>query len=312
MRQILSVVALSTLVAACGGGSVASNPTVNTNPNAPQPGEKLGQFTANRTINLSAATLRGTVKSDADENITYNNISSSQEGFGTNTQLNYDAATGRYGLKINQGGINRTLAPVALALSQNRDAYEFSNGSETSPEGLSVYAWQQGALNLSYVTYGAWARGERNNNSGQVELAYAAGGVATAPGDMPKTGKITYASAFEGAILTSSDYGGIVGNGKIEADFATGKVEGSFTGSQGLGTGNGAFNFTSSASIASGANSYAGSANGSAGSFAAGMTGSLSGGFFGPGAVETGGTFRLQGNGATAVGAFVGSQQQPR
>jgi hypothetical protein len=305
MRQYILVSGLCAVLAACGsGGSGGGNPTVNTNPNAPLPTEKLGQFAANRTINFSAATIRGDVNSDGK----ITGVSSSQEGFGTNAQLNYDAVSGKYGLKINQGGISRTLDPQTLNL--NGSTYSYTNGSQSAPEALVLYAWRQTPLNLSYVTYGAWVKAETSGNSAKLEFAYGAGGVATEPGDMPKTGTVTYNSIFEATLIASDDYGAAEGTGTVRADFATGKVESTFTGNASFEEGNpGTFGFTSSASIATGANNYSGTATGAANGLGSGLSGTLSGGFFGPGAAETGGSFRLEGNNLRAVGAFVGSKQ---
>jgi hypothetical protein len=300
MRQYLLVSGFCAVLAACGSGG-GGNPAVNTNPNAPQPTEKLGQFAANRTINLSAATLKGGGNTNS-----INDVKSSQEGFGTNVQLNYDAASNKYGLKIKQGGIDRTLAPVALSF--NGANYIYSNETGSTTETLALVGWGVAPLNLSYVTYGIWGRVEDNDNSGSAEFAVAAGGVATTPADMPKTGSITYSAGYAGVILRVDTYNIFGGSGTVTADFATGKVESSFSGTSDFASNN--FNFTSSASIASGANSYSGTATGAAGSLASGMTGTLSGGFFGPGAVETGGSFRLEGNDQKAVGAFVGSKIQ--
>lgn len=309
MRQLVLLSGFCAVLAACGSSSgigISGNPTINTNPNSPQPTEKLGQFTANRTLNLSAATLRGNVSADSQ----FSGVSSSQEGFGTNVQLDYDAVSGKYGLKINQGGISRTLAPVTLSLSGPN--YTYSNESGSTTETLSLVGWGQAPLNLSYVTFGAWGRAEANGNTGRLEFAVAAGGVATTPADMPKTGSVTYTAQYGGTILAAGDYGNIGGTGTVNADFATGKVESNFNGNAAFAVNrnSGAFNFTSSASIASGGNSYSGTATGTPTSLASGMSGTLSGGFFGPGAVETGGSFKLEGNNLKAIGAFVGSKRQ--
>ncbi len=308
MRHYILTSALCATLAACGSGS-SSNVDVATNPNAPLATEKLGQFAANRTIYASAATVRGSVDSNGNLKID----STSQDGFGTGAQLDFNKANNSYTLKLNQGGINRTAGPLVASLANtSRDGfyYEYSNSSSnTTEESLVIFRWDNPQVNYSYTTFGVWGRSETSGNSGKFEIAIVAGGVPTPAADMPKTGTITYQGFFTGALVNATDSGSFGGSSTIVADFAKGTVGGTFTGQQGLVAGNQNFNFTSDAKIASGGSVYSGAVTGGAGTVAAGMTGTLNGGFFGPAAAETAGTFSLRGNGLTAGGAFAGKPQ---
>jgi C-lobe and N-lobe beta barrels of Tf-binding protein B len=310
MRHCILTTVFCATLAACGSGSSGSSTVdVASNPNAPLVTEKLGQFAANRTIYASAGTVRGSV----DSNGTIKIDATSQDGFGSNVQLNFDKASNSYTLKLNQGGINRTTGPlVASASNTDRDGvfYQYSKGSsDTTEETLSILRWDNTQVNYSYTTLGIWGRTETSGNSAKFEAAYFTGGVPTTATDMPKTGTITYQGLFVGALTNNVDSDGFGGQAVISADFAKGTVGGVFTGTQQLIAANRNFNFTSDARIATGGSVYSGTVTGSTGTAAAGMAGTLNGGFFGPAAAETSGTFTMQGNGLTVGGAFVGKPQ---
>jgi hypothetical protein len=133
------------------------------------------------------------------------------------------------------------------------------------------------------------------------EAAAFAGGVATASGDMPASGSATYSGA---AIAMETDGASkaldlMTGQFVAKADFTANTISGHTdldSANTGLAWG----------SIDTGTMSFGDGAafSGSQATSSRGHTGQANGEFFGPGAAEVGGVFKLQSEGSVVTGGF--------
>jgi len=178
-------------------------------------------------------------------------------------------------------------------------------------------------VGLKYADFGIWNISPTGNNAGsQTPLYVGAGGGAKAghgeTSTMPTTGSATYTGGAAGYVVKGGTGGEFYGTSSLTANFATGggTVTGSisninvysFNNNALMGTMN---SISISATISGAGNSaaeYSGTTSAQAGAGTAfditGATGSIKGGFYGPSAQETAGTFQMSGGGAQIVGSF--------
>ena len=210
-----------------------------------------------------------------------------------------------------------TLAGVKMTTG-SPTTLKSSSCTKTSCDSLILMSPVQG---LKYSEYGAWTR-VAGTNTGIMELA--TGTPATA---LPTKGTVNYTGGARGDVYTTntkSDLISFSGVLKLTANFTSSTILGGIskistidTVTKAAGTMND-ISFSQGSIMGSsliGAGTYKGTAfavgsGPSAGANIAGATGAFSGGFYGPSAAETTGTFSLSGtkNGVVVIGSFGGKR----
>jgi hypothetical protein len=276
MRK-LSLVALAALLVSCGGGGGTNPSPAVSNPNSgvpltvPPPG----------TVPVSSAAMTfNSVTGGASSAIADANDGSSatitKDDVGNVTSLT---------LNISTGGItkNMTLVPNGQVQSIGTDQTAFAVA---------------GSLNFS--AFGAW--GSSEDTAGNFKFGGFAGGQATPVANMPRSGSAIYNGNMLGVATNGTNAFTVAGNAQISADFGAQTVGTNFfniTQQQvGTNTVTPVVGFSGTSQLTG--NIYAGplvSANGL-------QTGDVRGQFYGPGAQETAGVWRITGQGTTAVGSF--------
>lgn len=305
MLHMRTILLLScTLLTACGGGSGGQSaapalpppPPTNSSLANLQYSETFNTASASQAITLNGANMVGSV-------------TSAQGGMGPSVQLEYDASARSYFLKVNQGSLvaNELFSATQGSLSPAGNLTTYDKAGS-----FLVLTNANAVTGLSYASLGGWAK--VTPSTSRIETAYFAFGVQTPASSMPRTGSASYDVTITGMLADDIEPNTMDGSGVINANFASGAVQGTFSMvATGLMTeAEVPFDFTATASIGANSNRFSGSATGTSTSYAAGMTGNWAGAFFGPNAAEVGGSFRLTGSdGFNAVGAFVGRPATP-
>jgi len=164
--------------------------------------------------------------------------------------------------------------------------------------GAFISALINPTTTLSYTAYGAWAsQNGVTMTAGAISL-----GVPTAV--MPVAGTATYNGTTLGVMTNASGGLAVWGGIQLVANFGTGSVATTISNLQtqvidtsATGT---LSNMTGTATIAG--NQYSGTLSGG------GLSGTQVGSFYGPGAAETGGTWKVAGGGVTVIGSYGAKQ----
>ena len=210
----------------------------------------------------------------------------------------------------------------ALSVSHSTVSFSDTFGATDKIDGSSdatftVYAKSAGekafvllkpndpTLGLSYVTLGNWT--SLDSDASSVANGYLVFGIRAPLDSVPTTGSATYNGQTVGTLVDASGViYSIAGGGVLTANFGAGTVAGNFTGMAKIDLLTNAAtpwrDFTTASTI--GGNQFGGTAATKDGK----LTGTNEGGFYGPGAAEIGGVYRLTGSGEQAVGAFVGKK----
>jgi hypothetical protein len=215
-------------------------------------------------------------------------------------------------------------APDNTAVFDPKDA----DGSDAS--GLTYYKktalnrtdvlalYEQAAapsnIQLTYISYGLWTTELDSGPAGRfLEARSFTGGTLTPIGDMPRSGLATYAGIVDGFFGTGASLLRLGGSGNMNVDFGTGQIASmlTLTGNSDLRNKTGSNvdlgSVVGIGSMSGAGNQYSGSYTGRGA--IVGTDGSFIGGFYGPGAAETGHSFRLTGPNSTVVtGVFVGKK----
>ena len=160
-------------------------------------------------------------------------------------------------------------------------------------------------MDLNYVSFGNWIDVTGNNNDFATGVSVF--GIRTETNDVPGSGQATYSGETVGTMVNSSGtIYTVAGYADLTANFGAGTVDGNFTQMGALDVLTQSISpwrdFTTTGNI--NGNTFSGTANTNDGV----LSGTSSGAFFGPGAAEIGGVWRMIGGGEQAVGAFVGSK----
>jgi len=262
---------------------------------------------------LAAAPASAVTYSAIQSTIKYTKESTTKaSGFGNyaraTSSVKFDPATGTYTVR-DTGNISLTSAfgpsnnPVT---SGAFTTYSKAAGTET----LRLYQSGQPTqgVTLTYTGFGQWRRtAPATLTPGtNVNDTYFVYGTKTAPSEIT-SGNATYTTAADGTFVNRNGVYAVTGNGTFNANFGARTVGYSST-LAGSREGDGAAlafgTLTGTGTIATAASSFqgAGAFNGS------GYRMDVNGYFFGPGATEVGGVFRLYGNGGNGQGALVGKQ----
>lgn len=240
--------------------------------------------------------------------VKYSTTSTGASGFGNyaraTSKVVYDPAAGTYVLR-DTGSLTTkaTFGPSNLVSSSgNFSTY----GTATN----SFRRLNQSASNtlivLSYVDYGQWRRTSTANGTTSVNDTYVVFGSKTPPANIPRTGSATYSTVLDGTFVDKTGAYAVAGDGSLTANFAGGTIiyDATATGTKEVGSGSinfGTMTGTGSISFRSGM------FNGKGVTDAEGYKLDVQGNFYGPGAEEVGGLFRLTGHGGQGQGAIVGN-----
>ena len=161
----------------------------------------------------------------------------------------------------------------------------------TGPEDLAA---------LQFIGWGEWSVGP--DDPIEPPTSFLVGRLTPAHA-IPTSGRGTYVGPVRGAARTEGKTVPVSGTTRLEADFATGSIRGSFSELRRGDTGG---RFAAGTNVqmrwARGANDIRGNLSGLGG------TGGISGSFYGPAAEEIGGTWRLQTGRGPAAGVFGGAR----
>ena len=301
---LVTVAALSFLVAACGEGSVTSTPTPTPTPTPPPPTYlKLSELSGDRTFQTAG------VKYDVGSTGTSN---ASSLTFGNGVQVAYTAASDSYTLSI-PGATTTTFQPSEVQLPQqapNVVQYLKRNGSGAVTDVLTLIAPSSGGVALNYTLVGTWGT---NLNTATPTYRIGIGGIPTLASDMPKTGSASYTVGAGGSANNNGTNYTLSPNSTaaFSANFAAGTVGtvlnlSGVTNPTAAPVSFGAFNGTGT--ISSTGPGFNGTFTGTAFNSSA-INGVFSGAFFGPQALEMGYAYALSAGGFNAVGAVTGIKQ---
>lgn len=227
------------------------------------------------------------------------------------SKIVYDSATGTYTIR-DTGSLTTTstFGPANIDAGASSTAFTvYKKGTNETFRRYNQGATTQG-IALTYVDYGHWRRtGAPAYGTGTgVNDTYLVWGTKTASADIPRTGGATYNTALDGTFVNKTGAYAVTGTGTMSADFAAGTIGYSSTATGTKEVGGTLLSFgtmtgTGSIAFASSGFNGTGTTNGS------GYKMDVNGNFYGPGAAEVGGVFRItgpsQGNG---TGVIVGDR----
>jgi hypothetical protein len=299
--RILTVIALSGLLAACagggGGGSSGSNGNVTTTASgfsgqSTWTSNGSGTVTSIGTWNQATSGLTYTETVNASNIVQSNSFTSS-----AGTTVSFNRANGDTIQNIGTG-------PLA-----NKAYYEIK------PDLSDVAFIASGSLNgWSYQAYGVWITGY-NSSSGTVGAGSA--GTLTVGSAIPTSGTVTFTGNSAGTYTSSSGTPYLTAaNMTATTNFATRNIQLATTGtsylnSSGTYTSISGLNLTGNAvSYSAGVNSISLPVTTAGGGGVSVMTGTATGKFYGPTATEIGGTFAVRTGGGVEsfAGAFGGKR----
>jgi hypothetical protein len=240
--------------------------------------------------------------------IKYTTTATGASGFGNyaraTSKVVYDAAAGTYVLR-DTGSLSTTstFGPSNLVSS----AGNFSTyGTATNSFRRLNQSPSNTLIVLSYVDYGQWRRVTGTGTTKSVNDTYVVFGSKTPVASIPRTGSATYSTVLDGTFVNSAGAYAVAGDGSLTANFAGGTIayDATATGTKEVGTGTinfGTMTGSGSISFRSGMFNPTGTTD------AEGYKLDVQGNFYGPGAEEIGGLFRITGNGGQGQGAIVGN-----
>ncbi len=188
--------------------------------------------------------------------------------------------------------------------------YVLHQGTEGSSFLAQEIVNNGSGVNTNYVTLGLWETTPVGGLAGDVTRGASVFGVLTPPNEVPITGSATYTTVIGGTVLRNGTSEFLTGSVFITANFGTRIVD------LGIGTrlqdfdamGNVIFSDfvdLEGEGLLTGGNRFDGDLRGSTDPS---IRGEVAGAFFGPEAVEVGGTFRFGNDSFEAAGGFTGVQ----
>lgn len=276
-----SALAMALALAGCGGGggSVASTPLA---PNYPTLASLSGTWSA-----------RGARLDD----VRLNNASvPTYSADSPNIEINYDSASQTYSIRsVTGSGVTASTYGPSQRVSgdpKRYDATTVSNGATT----VSRLTLGLSNVNLTYSDIGLWETGLTSASGDQdFHNVYFSYGVRTRSDDMPTSGTASYNLRLVGGGVGAP----IVGAGSLSANFSAGSVSLSISPEYFYRPGQASNVFatlTGTGTINSSAASFDSSVAGN------GYNGDVHGLFYGPRAVEVGGSFLIRNTGGNVVG----------
>lgn len=281
MRATLLLATAGMALAACsgGGGGGGATPLVTKFSDITGPTVFSARSASARVTNLGAVQGTGVDAPGA-----------------SSATVTYDPAANGYRIQVNQttsGGLvtfDRTFNNSHLAAVSNGVATYIDGGN-------SLIVPVPAQLGLDYTTFGLWV------SAGTNEMGAVSGGFVTA--SMPTIGTANYNGVMAGYGVESGGVYALAAEMRMSANFGTQSVSGTFENGQRLNT---ATNTTSpfpnmafGGTITPASSGFAGTITAPNANFAGG---DITGNFYGPGANEVSGVWRL--NGTTAAHGYMG------
>ena len=161
-----------------------------------------------------------------------------------------------------------------------------------------------GTRGWEYQAFGVWSTG---GGTGRGTAGAGSFGAATAPADVPTTGTGNFTGLSGGLYLDSAGTTSVVGSDMTAtADFGNRSIAFATTNTRDIvsGASKSDLNLAGTLNYSAGANQFTGAVTPNAGA----MTGSATGKFYGPSAIEIGGTFALTDGSSVYFGAFGGKR----
>ncbi len=221
-----------------------------------------------------------------------------------NASLNV-AADGSRTLTLPSGGS----AALTATAAPNADGSQAYTGTVSGQSGSSVTLNSySSASNLTYSDYGNWA--VSTTSSPTVSLGIYAVGLPTT--QMPTTGSASYTGGTTGVASLGGTAYNYTGNTSLTANFAQGggTISGTLTNLQATPMGSGSTIGMNNIALGQGniiGTNFVGPASSSFNQGA--LNGNYGGSFYGPGAREAAGTYRLTGSNGDAVAGAFGAHQ---
>ena len=324
-KNLMFTVAGTLLLASCGGGGGST--AAPTAPITPTSNDSLDDIQVSEDFNSFSSIVLVKVEGATETIDSSNESQSSGAVVGVDADLN--TATDFTVTIVNQGddgnNVNFDFAfEDSMLDTSSATLLKYVSGDNTlvlakPGEDLSI-PFSAETVNLSYVTYGLWAKsaGTVATNGFDKAFGFVTFGVRT--DDVPTNGTANYTGLVIGQMYKPSATPGdpdlyvIDGQVGIDVDFgaANNNVVATFTNmaQSRIGATDHWVNFTMTGDLSNGL--FSGNAtdftDAETGDPVAGYSGSVSGAFYGPNAQEVGGTWSVAGPGEEAAGAFVGEQ----
>lgn len=261
-------------------------------------------ITPNSTTQISGTTTEAAYTSQTSSPFAVLSHTAPTEGTGTVTV-------------VTDGSGNQS--SVTVTGSQSSVSFNQSNATSTDLSSIGVpdaiytqsndgtkilISANQQALGYEYQSFGVWATGlgTGSGNVGAISV-----GAKTAGSDVPTSGGGTFTGYGGGVYIDSAgiDYAAL-GDATLIADFGNRTVDLTISNTNKIAQNTQVvssatnLNLSGQLTYTAGSNSYTGPIT-----TTGGMTGQATGSFYGPGAVETGGTFSATGTGVESyIGAF--------
>lgn len=309
LLQLFTLMACTTALSACGGGSgggVGSTPAPTPTPTPTTPAfTSFANVQANTPTTISGITKEGTLTVDASGGIPSASVSTPTDGTGSvtftvNSLRNITALTvagAQSSVSFDSNSLGASIfvsgIPIATALSNQTGTNQ------------TIYI-DPYAVGFNYQSFGAWGTGLVAGSTARYGAISA--GVATTASTIQTTGTATF-RGIAAAIFTNPQGDGYRygADALFNVNFASRSV--GMTTNNDIVT-NIATNITYRwTTPISGTMTYAAGTNAFAGILTSGsMTGNAAGRFYGPGAAELGGTFVIKGGLGAMVGGFGGKQ----
>ncbi|MGE0409566.1 MAG: transferrin-binding protein-like solute binding protein [Amphiplicatus sp.] len=198
----------------------------------------------------------------------------------------------------------------AATYIESRDFFQYQGSNGT-------FYWQAkfddgGEKNTDYVTLGAWGVAPSATATSDEVYGASVFGKNTPIDDIPNTGSATYDGPLVGWLLRENKVEQMRGGVRVTADFPSNAVTFVVDADMAINGPNGTTTYSDIATLTGGGNivgnRYAG---GIASQDDTSLRGNLVGAFFGPQAVQTGGSLTFGNNEISASGSFIGARPTP-
>lgn len=308
--KLMSVVALSALLAACGGGGgVNSTPT-------PSPAPAPAPTPAPTNTTMDALHANQTFASDAGANtlafdLSAQTVTSASKAAG-DLSIHYDADAKSYAVSL--GGVSETFLPADVSATTSNDT-QYTVHSADGTDYLTLVSVPYGGTPAGqYVRMGYLQRNVLAGSTQNTQFATFTYGLDTAAGAVPRTGSAGYQIDIFGLASTPGNEPRVFeGPGTFSTDFASGVFteQSSSLTEYNLLTGGGSYGggifLNASGHLSSSDGTFSGYAvfDGQSGQ----IPGTLTGRFYGPAAQELGASFSgTSSGGASMTGSFTGTK----
>lgn len=310
--SIISLIAASMTLSACGGGSTSggsgpgTTPPPPTTPTTPPPptiaNADLINLTKSEDFTNDAATGTASYSSTSG-----NFISASAAASALKVVYHQDTKT--YSIT---GARARNFSPANLNSSKSNSniaVYETTNGNTT--DTLTLTKPGNSGLKYQYVGAGFWQRTVKDTSTISGSFDAFTYGVETPDSALPRTGGSVYDANLLGVVARNTGLNALSGDGQVQINFLSGGIVGNGSMRETFTDGSGFFtssNWFYNGTLSATQNKFSGNVTIDAASTAA-LTGIGQGRLYGPNAQEIGLAFNATNSaGEAAVGTIIGRQ----